>query len=200
MRSPRRLALATLILVLPAVAGFTALDNAMKLQPRSRLWIDGTSTVRSFTCRAGSLEADVETTSFTPAAEIVAGRKAVASVRVRVPAARLDCGNGKMNEHMLKALKATEYPTIGFRLSTYELAPVTDSVQVTLTGELELGGQTKTIEMKTFAKEVEGAVLRVVGAHEIRMSEFGLKAPTLMMGTLKVNERVKVGFELYLER
>lgn len=200
MRSPRRLALTTLILVLPALAGFTALDNAMKLQPRSRLWIDGTSTVRSFTCRAGSLEADVETTSFTPAAELLAGTKAVTGVRVRVPAARLDCGNGRMNDHMLKALKAAEHPMIGFRLSTYELAPVTDSVQVTLNGELELGGQTKTIQMKTMASEVEDGVLRVAGTHEIRMSEFGLKAPTLMLGTLKVNEKVKVGFELYLER
>ena len=200
MRSTGRLALTALILVLPVLAGFTALDNAMRLQPRSRLWIDGTSTVRSFTCRAGSLEADVETTSFTPTADIVAGKKAVTGVRVRVPAARLDCGNGKMNDHMLKALKATEHPMIGFRLSTYELAPVTDSVQVTLNGELELGGQTKTIQMRTMASEVEAGVLRVTGTHEIRMSEFGLKAPTLMLGTLKVNEKVKVGFELYLER
>ena len=200
MRSSRRFALSSLILVLPALAGFTALDNSMRLQSRSRLWIDGTSTVRGFTCRAGQLEADVETTSFAPAADVVAGKKVVGGVRVRVPAARLDCGNGKMNEHMLKALKATEHPMIGFRLATYELDPITDSVQVTLTGELELGGQTKTIQMKSTAAQLENGVLRVAGSHEIRMSEFGLKAPTLMMGTLKVNERVKVGFELYLER
>lgn len=200
MRSSRRFALSSLILVLPALAAFTALDNSMKLQPRSRLWIDGTSTVRSFTCRAGQLEADVETTSFAPAADVVAGNKAIGNVRVRVPAARLDCGNSTMNEHMLKALKAAEYPTIGFRLSTYELVPITDSVQVTLTGELELGGQTKTVEMKTMASAVDGAVLRVAGSHAIRMSEFGLKAPKLMMGALKVSDRVVVGFELYLER
>jgi len=200
MRRSHRLALSTLILVLPALAGFAALDNSMKLQSRSRLWIDGTSTVRSFTCRAGQLEADVETTSFTPSADVVAGKKAIGNVRVRVPAARMDCGNGTMNEHMLKALKATEFPMIGFRISSYELAPITDSVQVTLTGELELGGQTKTIQMTTIASQVDGAVLRVAGTHAIRMSDFGLKAPKLMMGTLKVSDRVVVGFELYLER
>jgi hypothetical protein len=31
------------------------------------------------------------------------------------------------------------------------------------------------------------------------MTEFGLKPPTLMLGTLKVDERVKVGFDVVLK-
>jgi hypothetical protein len=42
--------------------------------------------------------------------------------------------------------------------------------------------------------------MRVVGTHHFRMSEFGLKAPTLMLGTLKVGDEVEVNFELYLKK
>ena len=31
------------------------------------------------------------------------------------------------------------------------------------------------------------------------MKEFGLKPPSLMMGTMKVDERVKVSFDLFLK-
>ena len=31
------------------------------------------------------------------------------------------------------------------------------------------------------------------------MTEFGLKPPTLMLGTMKVDERIKVGFDVVLK-
>jgi hypothetical protein len=31
------------------------------------------------------------------------------------------------------------------------------------------------------------------------MTEFGVKPPTLMLGTMKVGDKVKVGFDLYLK-
>ena len=42
---------ALLYLLAPALVGAAALTNGMTLQPASRLWIKGTSTVRSSTVR-----------------------------------------------------------------------------------------------------------------------------------------------------
>ena len=39
----------------------------------------------------------------------------------------------------------------------------------------------------------------MTGSYTVKMTEFGLKPPTLMMGTLKVNENVAVNFDLYLK-
>ena len=41
--------------------------------------------------------------------------------------------------------------------------------------------------------------LVVSGAREVRMTEFGLKPPTLMLGTMKVDEKITVGFEVVLK-
>ena len=102
-----------------------------------------------------------------------------------------------MNEHMRKAIKAKEHPVITFQLQSYDIAGMSDGVRGTLTGTLTLGGVQKTITIDAEAKEVND-VLHVTGTHELKMTEFGLKPPTLMMGTMKVNERVKVGFDIVL--
>lgn len=198
MRS-RTLALIAALVAVPAAAAWTHYATTMSLRPESRLWVDGSSTLRSFTCKAAALEATVTATAADPAAAVVAGEKAITGVTFTVPALRLDCGNGTMNEHMFKAIRAKEHGTIEFRLSSYELARGPAGVVATLHGSLTLGGVTKPIVLRADAEEKGPGTLRVAGAHEITMSQYGLKAPTLMMGTLKVRDQVRVGFDLLLK-
>jgi polyisoprenoid-binding protein YceI len=197
MRSPTLGAIATLLLLAPAGA-WTPADAPLSLAPQSRLWVDGTSTVRSFQCKATALEAEVSAAP-NAVAGVLAGEKAVKSVEFRVPAAKLDCGNGTMNEHMLKALKAKEHAAIVFRVASYEVAKGAEGVTGTLTGTLTLGGVQKTITVEATGRDAAGGALRVAGAYPLRMSDYGLKAPTLMFGTMKVGDVVKVGFDLVLK-
>jgi polyisoprenoid-binding protein YceI len=172
--------------------------TALDLQPTSRLWISGTSTVRSFECSAATFDANVESVPGAATA-VLAGEKAVSAVEIRVNTERLDCKNGTMNEHMLKALKAKTNPTIVFKLASYDLAKQAEAVRVTLNGTLSMGGVEKPISLTANATEGNSGMLHVVGTHELRMTEWGLKPPTLMLGTMKVDERVKVGFDLLLK-
>lgn len=193
---PTTLALA---LLLPALAAATRLGAPLDLQPESRLWVAGTSTVRSFQCQAGAFDAKVESAGTDAVAAVLSGQKAVSTVEVTVPAEKLDCRNGTMNEHMRKAIKAKEFPTIVFRASSYDLARANDSVAVTLNGSLTLGGVEKPITVKAFAKPGDSGTLVVSGTREVRMTEFGLKPPTLMLGTMKVDEKITVGFDVVLK-
>lgn len=195
-----RTALIPLALLLTATAAFAPkLVSLMTLQPESRLWVSGTSTMRDFDCQAGTFTTAVDASEPSAAGAIAAGQKVVTTVSLDVPAAKLDCRNGTMNNHMLKALKATEHPTISFKLSSYDLAKENEGARVTLNGALTLGGVTKDITMNATATDQGDGVLRVAGTHDLRMTEYGLKPPSLMLGTMKVNERVKVGFDLYLK-
>src|SRR3712207_1735115 len=112
MRNATFRGIAVLCGLAPAVIAWTAATRPITLQPESRLWINGTSTVRAFECKAGALEARIETPSADALAALLAGEKAVTTATIIVPAERLDCANGTMNEHMRKALKAKENPTI----------------------------------------------------------------------------------------
>ena len=188
-----------LVMLLPALAAAPRRDAALDLQPESRLWVSGTSTVRSFQCQASAFDAKVESSGADAVAAVLAGEKAVSTIEVTVPAEKLDCRNGTMNEHMRKALKAKEFPTVVFRATSYDLARGTESVGVTLNGTLTLGGVEKPITVNAQARPGADGTLVVSGTREVRMTEFGLKPPSLMLGTMKVDEKITVGFEVVLK-
>jgi polyisoprenoid-binding protein YceI len=198
MRRPTAGTLALLCLA-PAAIAWSSGREPLALQPHSRLWVDGTSTVRSFQCTATAFETRVESSVPGAVSAVVAGTKAVSNAELTVPATSLDCRSGKMNEHMLKALEAEQHPTIVFRITSYEVAKAAGGVDGSAVGELTLGGVTKTITVTAHAVQEPGGVLRLTGAREIRMTEFGLKPPSLMMGTLRVDAKVTVGFDLLLK-
>ena len=177
---------------------WTIYQEQLALQPQSKLWVEGTSTVRSFSCQASEVKATVEATGSNAIARLMTGDKAVQSVSVVVPSEKLDCGNGTMNEHMRKAIKADESPTIAFKVTSYEMAKEANGVSGTLTGTLSLGGQTKTITVPATGAMTDGA-LHVTGAYELAMSDYELKPPSLMFGRIKVRDKVTVKFDLLLK-
>lgn len=179
-----------------AAAGF---GPGLTVQPQSRLWIEGTSTVRSWTCQAPKFDATIETTSPEAVSQVLSGEKAVQGVAIRVPAETLDCGNGTMNSHMFKALKADRNPTITFRLSSYELTKAGEGATVKMDGKLNLGGTERPVTLEAAARPGPNGGLEIVGSEEILLSDYGLKAPSLMMGTMKVGDQVKVGFDIFLK-
>jgi polyisoprenoid-binding protein YceI len=197
-RQSLRIALPALAiaLALPVLA-WTASYERLTLQPESKLWVDGTSTVRSFSCKATDVDATVEGTA-DAVAQVSAGEKGISAARVRVETSKLDCGNGTMNEHMRKALKADVSPVIDFQLESYDVSRATDGVSGTLSGTLKLGGVQKPISIQAIGKSEQNA-LRVTGSYPLKMTEYGLKPPTLMFGRIKVGETVTVKFDLLLK-
>ena len=181
-----------------ALGGWTYRNDPYSLQPQSRLWIDGTSTVRDFQCKAPALSVAIEAADDAIPA-LLAAEKTFRSVRFDVAVDRMDCSNGTMNGHMLKALKAKEHPVISFRLDTYELSRSGDLTKGVLSGKLEIGGVERAVVLPVELKSGNEGALRVTGSAEINMRDFSLEPPSLMLGTLKVRHRVKVSFDLSLK-
>ncbi len=188
-------------LTVPAVLMTGAWSRAagrLAIAPESRLWVDGTSTVRSFTCGATKLEGGA-TFQGAAGAELAEFGRTVDAVELQVPVAALDCRNRTMNEHMRKALKAAEHPTISYRLTSHEVRPRAEGgLAVTMTGALTLAGKAREISMTADAVPDSGGRFRITGSEELVMSEFGVKPPTLMLGTMKVHDKVVVRYEIVL--
>lgn len=196
---PSHLAGSLLILGLLGPAATAQTGPVLNVQPGSRLWVEGSSTLRRFECRAPSFDVTVQTSTREPLVALMDGVEAVSSVEVTIPARRLECGNETMNAHMYKALKVGDAPLITFRLSTYDLVPSGSGKRVMMGGTLLMGGAERPITLQAEAVPAENGTLRVTGSKELRMSEFGLKPPTLMLGTLRVADGVNVRFDLVLK-
>lgn len=171
----------------------------LSLQPESRLWIEGTSTVRGYKCAATVVQGEVRTRQDQPLPALGGLAAVVREAAITVPVAQLDCDNGTMNGHMHKALNAKEHETIAYRLESFAVVGTSEDEgvgQIEMKGRLTIAGQELPI---TFPAEIaltaDGAV-RLQGQTELDMTEFGVKPPKLMLGTLKVHENVKVHFDM----
>jgi polyisoprenoid-binding protein YceI len=90
-------------------------------------------------------------------------------------------------------------PMITFTLTDATPVKITDKdVEVTLTGTLAMGGSSKKISFKSTGKVIAGG-FQLKGAVPIKMSEYGMKAPTAMFGAIKTGDAVTVKFDVTVE-
>ena len=177
---------------------WTNLRDGLTLAPESKLWLEGTSNVKNFKCTSTALQATVDASADAVRA-VLTGTKAVNSVQLVVPIKTLDCSNGTMNGHMQEALKAKEHAEISFKLVSYELAKGDSVEKGTLNGVLNINGTDQTIALPVALAAGAGGALRVTGKYELNMKDYAVKPPSLMLGTMKVGEKVTVNFDLLLK-
>ena len=168
-------------------------------QPESRIWVEGTSTIKSFKCSVTDFALSISGEAGA-APSVLDGKKAVRTVELTLPSAKIDCGNGTLNDHMRKALKVEEAPTIQFKLSGYDVAKATTGVEGVVRGSLSLGGAEHPVDVTAVATDAGNGAMRVAGGYELAMSAFDLKRPSLMFGRIKVGDKVQVKFDLLLKK
>ncbi len=181
-----------------ALPGHTA---GLGLGPGSALWIEGKSNVHDFEARSTSVVVRLTGAPATTAELEAHVRNAGAvGLEVDVPATSLRSAKAALEKNMWKDLRADEFPTIAFRLGEYRLQPGTapgDTLTLLLRGTLRIAGQERPVELTARAHRT-AAGLWVEGRHALRMSEFGIKPRTMMMGTLRVRDAIEVGYRLLL--
>ncbi len=168
-------------------------------QSTGTLSVSGTSTVKAWTCTSTQFEVKALPATAAPS-KVLAGEKAIDAVTGKFPVASLDCKNGKMNEHMLNTLKAKANPAVLFELLSYDIERATPGATVQARGKLTIAGSTQPVEMKVTVTEAPGGGLRVRGEREFMLTAFGMKPPSLMLGTMKVGDKVKVSYDIVIAR
>lgn len=185
----------TLTAALTLALSATAL-GAQSLDPGS-LEIAGTSTVRDWSCSTVEFQASMEPESGFEDG-VMAGQPDLRALSLVFPIAAIDCGNGKMESHLRKALEADDHPTVTFHLRAYEIAPAGDAVTVQAQGEVTIAGVVRPVDMEVSVERAPDGRLRVRGTQAIEMTDHGVVPPSLMMGTIKVGGQVQVTFDVTL--
>ena len=189
----------TVALALMLAAGIAAQgSNALRLTlgPEKKIWLEGTSTLRRYSCQTQTFDA-VPSPAPSPSAPMA---YAVRGIDVAGPVKTLSCGNGTKEEHLRKALKAEANPEIRFQLKSYEVgAKTADGTAVRAEGTLTMAGETERIELDGMVTPTPTG-LRVQGQKQIDMTQWGVKPPKLMLGTLKVAPAVTIHFDVVLEK
>lgn len=193
-----RLSLSILALLVVA-GGWTASHRATyDFQPQTKISIHGTSTMHDFQCEAGLVAGQVAFGT-----DEAAGANAMLSglqdVSVSVPVDKINCGNGTMDKKLREALKSSNAPLVKYTLGDASVVsgPDSDGYHALKTsGKLLLAGQERPLEMTVRGKQMPDGRFQFTGRKEIKMSEWGIKPPTAMLGTMKTGDQVTVVFEV----
>jgi polyisoprenoid-binding protein YceI len=108
-----------------------------------------------------------------------------------------------MNDNMYKALKAADYPEIKYVLSTYSLTPgltTADSFTAQTTGALTVAGKTVNVEIPITGTRLDGGAARGEGKVQLLMTDFGIKPPTALLGTLRTKNEIEINFKVLLDK
>ena len=184
-----------------------AAPGGLALQPGSRLWLTGTSTVHDYKSQASQL--DVTFTcdaSRWPAA--VTGADAidglirgdgVTAIDVVVGVTGLKSGKDGLDKNMYKALLAEKHPEIRFKVKTYKVGAPGDTAGTSIDaiGTLTVAGVEREITLPAIARR-EGDTLRLSGSVPLLMTQFGIKPPKMMLGTIKTADKVVVHIDLLI--
>ena len=181
------------ILMSLALAAPSALAGDLELRSGSALWLEGDSTLHAYRSEATRLELEF---SWKGAATL----GSPASLSLRVPVAGLKSEHKGLDKNLRKALAADEHPDIVFALSSYAVEASSDGRRtIVADGALSVAGVTKTRELRATLEEKDGALV-LEGEHALLMTDFGVKPPTALLGTVRAKNRVVVRFRLDLGR
>ncbi|MCB0717119.1 MAG: YceI family protein [Bacteroidetes bacterium] len=155
-----------------------------KVAEDSTMTISGGSTIHDWHCDAkvvGEMDRAESGESAVPTA-----------VKIRVAVDEIECGKGVMNKKLRDALKSDKNPDVLFTLDT---ASLEGTGKLATTGNLTIAGKTKPVEFVVTEKATDSG-LTYEGSVDLLMTDFDVKPPTAMMGTMKTKDEVTVSFSV----
>ena len=192
------------ILAMPARAQrasgpFSAPTAHLTVRPDSRLWIEGSSNLRDWSCEATALDASIDIDRVAGGAGSIAGLR---RVRVSVPVSALTCGRGQMDRIMYKALRADDEPSCRYIVGSFDVV-ATDSdgeFSVRTLGSLRVAGRQNEVQLDVDVAELPDGTLRAQGSLPILMTDYGIAPPTALLGVIRTGNRIVVKFDLLVDR
>jgi polyisoprenoid-binding protein YceI len=172
----------------------------LTLAPGGFLRIEGDSTLHQWSSTATAVSMTFTLADGAPAdlAEAIKASK-VKGMTVSIPTAGLRSGESGLDKNMRKAMFADKNPEVTYRLEKYELAKAdAGKVAAKTTGTLTIAGTPRTVTIDVEFTLGAGAP-EVKGSYALKMSDYGIKPPSLMFGAIKVRDPVTIRFDLVLK-
>lgn len=156
----------------------------------SELSVAGTSTLHDW-------ESAVNEVNITASLNLIDGKlEAIPNLSVSIPAKSIKSTKGKiMDNKTYAALKSDDHPNISFQL---QKATIKTTKSLSATGKLTIAGVSKIVTFPVSMKAT-GNQITFSGAYSLLMSDYDMKAPTALMGSIKTGDEITVKFTCTLE-
>ncbi|MCC7505927.1 MAG: YceI family protein [Saprospiraceae bacterium] len=184
-----------LLLVLSVLVGFTLQAQGQYNLGSHWMVIKGTSNLHDWQSNVTQVRGYGQMTSEPNVL------KEIKSLYVEIPVKGIKSEKGSiMDGKTYDALKSGSYPQI-----TYKLTKVTGlsakgggSFSVGTLGDLTIAGTTKQVDLWVSAKVDNYGSVSFSGSKKLKMTDFGIKPPTALLGSLTTGDEVEISFSVTL--
>lgn len=122
------------------------------------------------------------------------------NVDLTVPVSRIESGNSVMDSKAQNALKAGTFSAMRFIAGGVSLPVSDNSFRGSIKGKLLIAGVTKDVEIPVSGMINSDKNLVLKGDYVIDMTQYDVKPPTAVFGTLKTGREVRVSFTFELSQ
>lgn len=166
----------------------------------SSLYLEGSTNVNSFTCSVAEYQSQKNIEVFQTSSNCCNLRFRHLALMVSVP--KLDCGKNGINRDLQKTLKADEYPYIQIQILSAEVNEDTTRMKT------QEGMTAEALAEVTIANTTQKATLHLIvrktgtnkysfsGKVPLKMTQFGLEPPTVLLGLVSVKDQIYVSLEM----
>jgi polyisoprenoid-binding protein YceI len=147
--------------------------------------VSGGSTVRGWACTVRG------TGQVTPGsgAAVRGFDRGVGAATLTVPVSAFQCPDPEMREHLLEAMRATEFPEITFRLESYQAS----AQGAVANGSLTILSTTRPVSFPVTLSP-GGSGVQIAGELSLDMTQYGVEPPVVMLGLLRVRPQIRIEF------
>ncbi len=165
--------------------------QSLKLNPKTfSMTIFGTTNVHNFQSKVTQASGNL----------VINSSKKAQSLEVDIPVKSIKSNEKLMDKKTYEAFNETKNPNIAFKMLEVNSIQVTgDDINVTLTGNLTMAGTTKKIILKSTGKITKPGVYEFKGSVALKMTDFGMKPPTAMLGVMKVGDAITLKYDVTFE-
>lgn len=178
--------------------GFAGL-NVVKAQTNyqnttGKVVVKGTSTLHDWEMAS---EKGQTKATFTLNGDQLTG---ITALHFNVLAESLKSDKSGLDKNAYKALNTEKHKNITFTLTNGSVNSAGgNKYKISATGNLNINGKAKKVTLNADGVLQSDNSLTVSGSTKFKMSEFDVKAPVLMMGSIKTGDEVTIEFQVKLK-
>ncbi|WP_159950542.1 YceI family protein [Polaribacter septentrionalilitoris] len=163
-------------------------SESLNIKLPSTVLIKGTSTLHDWESSVEKTEAKLVVNNLNDVD--------IETLNVNVEVLSIKSGKKLMDKLTYKALKAKEHPVITFIFKKGEIVnESTNFIDIKLMGDLTIAGVTKNVSVVTKINKL-GNTIVLKGSHQLKMTDFGIKPPRALLGTIKTGDEITIEFNL----
>jgi hypothetical protein len=169
-----------------------AQEQTFRPTGESYVTVTGTSTLHDWEMKSGNVRGEaifIKDDSGSP--------QALESVMFRLEKETLKSDKSGLDRRAYQALNTNRHPEIVFRTNgNNNIRKSGDRYVVNTTGELTIAGVTRQVNVTATCINGEGQRLVCSGSRSLKMSDFDIDPPVMMMGTLRAGDEITINYNI----